>query len=91
MIHLRMSGQLLLAAGAAAAPAHTHVVHARSTARAGELWFVDPRTFGEVVVFDPDNVAVEVPELAELGHRPDRRSVRAWRRWRRSCARAPQR
>ena len=35
-----------------------------------ELWFVDPRTFGEVVVFDPDNVAVELPELANLGVDP---------------------
>ena len=35
-----------------------------------ELWFVDPRTFGEVVVFDPDHVEVEVPELARLGVDP---------------------
>ncbi len=35
-----------------------------------EVWFVDPRTFGEVVVFDPDNVAVELPELAMLGVDP---------------------
>ena len=35
-----------------------------------ELWFVDPRTFGEVVVFDPDHAAAEVPELAELGIDP---------------------
>jgi hypothetical protein len=31
---------------------------------------VDPRTFGEVVVFDPANVAVEMPELARLGVDP---------------------
>ncbi len=37
---------------------------------AQELWFVDPRTFGEVVVFDPDHVDVEVPELANLGLDP---------------------
>jgi formamidopyrimidine-DNA glycosylase len=35
-----------------------------------ELWFVDPRTFGEVVVFDPDHVDVELPELALLGIDP---------------------
>jgi formamidopyrimidine-DNA glycosylase len=35
-----------------------------------ELWFVDPRTFGEVVVFDPERVAVEIPELAHLGVDP---------------------
>ena len=35
-----------------------------------EAWFVDPRTFGEVVVFDPDNVEVELPELARMGVDP---------------------
>ncbi len=73
MIHLRMTGQVLIAEAGAARPAHTHVVmhldplgdHARH-----ELWFVDPRTFGEVVVFDPTNVAVELPELATLGVDP---------------------
>ena len=35
-----------------------------------ELRFVDPRTFGEVVVFDPANAAVEMPELARLGIDP---------------------
>jgi formamidopyrimidine-DNA glycosylase len=35
-----------------------------------EVWFVDPRTFGEVVVFDPDNVGVELPELARMGVDP---------------------
>ena len=37
---------------------------------AEELWFVDPRTFGEVVVFDPANVELELPELARLGPDP---------------------
>src|SRR4029078_3906265 len=35
-----------------------------------ELRFVDPRTFGEVVVFDPTNALVEMPELAQLGVAP---------------------
>jgi formamidopyrimidine-DNA glycosylase len=70
MVHLRMSGQLLLAPAGAARPAHTHVVLALSGAPAEELWFVDPRTFGEVVVFDPDHVDVELPELANLGVDP---------------------
>jgi formamidopyrimidine-DNA glycosylase len=73
MIHLRMSGQVLVANAGADRPPHTHVVlhldpsgeHPRH-----ELWFVDPRTFGEVVVFDPENVAVELPELANLGVDP---------------------
>ena len=37
---------------------------------AEELWFVDPRTFGEVVVFDPDHIDVELPELAQMGIDP---------------------
>ena len=68
MIHLRMSGQVLIAAGGAVRPAHTHVALTLDDGR--ELWFVDPRTFGEVVVFDPDNVAIEVPELAMMGVDP---------------------
>jgi formamidopyrimidine-DNA glycosylase len=68
MIHLRMSGQVLLAAGGAIRPSHTHV--ALTLDDGHEVWFVDPRTFGEVVVFDPQNVAVELPELARLGIDP---------------------
>ena len=92
MVHLRMSGQLLLAAAGAARPNHTHVVahlapaepaspppecvsegglDAHPASRIGEeLWFVDPRTFGEVVVFDPDRDPPEIPELARLGVDP---------------------
>ena len=68
MIHLRMSGQVLVAAAGAERPLHTHVVMRLDDGN--ELWFVDPRTFGEVVVFDPDNVAVEIPDLAKLGPDP---------------------
>ena len=68
MIHLRMSGQVLLAAAGSARPPHTHVVMHLDDDR--EVWFVDPRTFGEVVVFDPDNVGVELPELARMGVDP---------------------
>jgi formamidopyrimidine-DNA glycosylase len=68
MIHLRMSGQVLSARAGAERPAHTHVVLHLDDAT--ELWFVDPRTFGEVVVFDPTNVAVEIPDLAMLGIDP---------------------
>ncbi|HSP27643.1 MAG TPA: bifunctional DNA-formamidopyrimidine glycosylase/DNA-(apurinic or apyrimidinic site) lyase [Ilumatobacteraceae bacterium] len=68
MIHLRMSGQVLLAPAGALRPAHTHVVLHLDDGN--EAWFVDPRTFGEVVVFDPDHVEVEVPELARLGVDP---------------------
>lgn len=73
MIHLRMSGRVLMAASGTARPPHTHVVlHLAGSAdrEAQEMWFVDPRTFGEVVVFDPANIAAEMPELAKLGIDP---------------------
>lgn len=70
MMHLRMSGRLLVADAGTERPRHTHVVMHLAGEPAQELWFVDPRTFGEVVVFDPANVAVEVPELAKMGVDP---------------------
>lgn len=52
LIHLRMSGQLLWSAdGRDVRPTHSHVV--LPFAKGGELRFVDPRTFGEVVVVPP--------------------------------------
>ncbi len=87
MIHLRMSGQVLIAGAGAVRPAHTHVVLTLDDGH--EARFVDPRTFGEVVVFHPDNVAEELPELAHLGidpiadeftRRDVRRIVRSTRR-----------
>jgi formamidopyrimidine-DNA glycosylase len=68
MIHLRMSGQVLLADGGSDRPDHTHVVMHLDDGR--EMWFVDPRTFGEVVVFDPDRIDVELPGVAALGVDP---------------------
>ena len=70
MVHLRMSGRLLVAAAGTARPPHTHVVMHLAGEPAQELWFVDPRTFGEVVVFDPSNAAIEMPELARMGIDP---------------------
>lgn len=70
MVHLRMSGRLLVAAAGQDRPPHTHVVMHLSGSPAQELWFVDPRTFGEVVVFDPAHMAEQVPELARLGVDP---------------------
>ena len=70
MVHLRMSGRLLVAAAGTDRPPHTHVVLHLAGRPAQELWFVDPRTFGEMVVFDPANLAVEMPELARLGVDP---------------------
>ena len=68
MIHLRMSGQVLLAAEGAVRPPHTHVVLRLDDGH--EAWFVDPRTFGEVVVFDPERVGAVLPELVRLGVDP---------------------
>jgi formamidopyrimidine-DNA glycosylase len=70
MIHLRMSGRVLVAPLGSPRPPHTHVAARLSGTPPMELRFVDPRTFGEVVVFDPTNVAVEMPDLARLGVDP---------------------
>ena len=70
MMHLRMSGRLLVADAGTERPPHTHVVMHLAGKPGQELWFIDPRTFGEVVVFDPANVAVELPELAKMGIDP---------------------
>jgi formamidopyrimidine-DNA glycosylase len=70
MIHLRMSGRVLVSEVGSQRPDHTHVVLHLAGAPAQELWFIDPRTFGEMVVFDPDHVETELPELAKLGIDP---------------------
>jgi formamidopyrimidine-DNA glycosylase len=62
VVHLRMSGQLLLPPGGAGAQITKHT-HVRIGFDDGtELRFVDPRTFGEMYVTTSD-----VPELAHLG------------------------
>jgi formamidopyrimidine-DNA glycosylase len=50
VIHLRMSGQLLVCDAAAETLPHTHVRLSLSDGR--ELRFVDPRTFGELFITD---------------------------------------
>jgi formamidopyrimidine-DNA glycosylase len=66
VIHLRMSGQLLLSAPDRPMARHTHAVLGLSDGR--ELRFVDPRTFGELFV-----APAPVAALAHLG--PDPLSV----------------
>ena len=62
VVHLRMSGQLLLPPGGSTAEIAKHT-HVRIGFDDGsELRFVDPRTFGEMYLSTP-----EVPELAHLG------------------------
>ncbi len=70
MVHLRMSGRLLIADPAEPHEPHTHVVLRleRAGAPTIDMRFVDPRTFGEVVVFNPDDDLV--PETARLGLDP---------------------
>ena len=73
MIHLRMSGRVLIAESGAQRLPHTHVVlhlDALGDKPPCELWFVDPRTFGEVVVFDTNLMAEQMPELLRLGVDP---------------------
>jgi formamidopyrimidine-DNA glycosylase len=70
MIHLRMSGRVLVSRAGAPRPNHTHVVLHLAGDPPEEVWFIDPRTFGEMVVFDPERTAVEVPELAKMGVDP---------------------
>ncbi|MBU6241349.1 MAG: bifunctional DNA-formamidopyrimidine glycosylase/DNA-(apurinic or apyrimidinic site) lyase [Acidobacteria bacterium] len=70
MVHLRMSGRLLLARPDAPLEPHTHVtLHLEQPGGdVIDLRFVDPRTFGEVVVFNPDDDLV--PEVHRLGIDP---------------------
>lgn len=72
MIHLRMSGRVLVEPTGTSRPPHTHVVCALEPVDgvAHEMWFVDPRTFGEVVVYDPRQENEVLPELARLGPDP---------------------
>jgi formamidopyrimidine-DNA glycosylase len=74
-VHLRMSGRLLVTAPSVSRPAHTHVVlvladGADDAGSPTELRFVDPRTFGEVVVYDASERAAVLPEVARLGPDP---------------------
>jgi len=63
VIHLRMSGQLLLTSRDWPLAKHTHAVLGLSDGR--ELRFVDPRTFGELFV-----ASTPVAALAHLGPDP---------------------
>lgn len=68
MIHLRMSGQVLIDSAHRSRPNHCHV--ALTLDGDEELRFVDPRTFGEVVVYERSMADLVVPELARLGPDP---------------------
>jgi formamidopyrimidine-DNA glycosylase len=85
VVHLRMSGQLLVA-GDRAEPLrpHTHVVFDLDDGH--QLRFVDPRTFGEVFAVAPGTARGDIAGLALLGPDAleiDRRSLVAALRRRR--------
>lgn len=71
-VHLRMSGRLLVSPPSSPRPPHTHVVLVlEEGARVREeLRFVDPRTFGEVVVYHASERESVLPEVARLGPDP---------------------
>jgi formamidopyrimidine-DNA glycosylase len=68
VVHMGMSGRLLMADPAAAMAPHTHVVLTFDGDR--QLRFVDPRTFGEVFVSSIGEGSGVVPELGHLGPEP---------------------
>lgn len=65
--HLGMSGQLLKTRSKAETENHTHVVIDFTVG--GQLRYVDPRTFGEMFVTEPDEDG-GIKELINLGHDP---------------------
>jgi formamidopyrimidine-DNA glycosylase len=65
VVHMGMSGQLLMTPADAPTGRHTHVVLAFGTGP--QLRFVDPRTFGEVFVTTAADERREPPELDHLG------------------------
>ena len=78
VVHLGMSGQLLRSDPKEPVSKHTHVV--LSFTGAGQLRFVDPRTFGELFVTVPEALEEEVPELGHLGFDPIEEQV-PWTRF----------
>lgn len=78
VIHLGMSGQLLLAkSNREPLERHTHVV--LTFAQGGQLRYVDPRTFGELFVTTGGGIEHSVPDLAHLGPDPIE-DVMTWNR-----------
>jgi formamidopyrimidine-DNA glycosylase len=67
LVHLGMTGHLVVAAAGAARPPHTHLAWALDRGR--ELRFVDPRRFGQVTTVRAGAEA-EHPDLAHLGVEP---------------------
>ena len=60
-----MSGQLLKRCAKDPVAKHTHVT--LTFTQGGQLRFVDPRTFGEMFVSDPDHLAEDAPSSPTWG------------------------
>jgi formamidopyrimidine-DNA glycosylase len=67
VVHLGMSGQLILSEADQPFAKHTHVVLAFTDS--GQLRYIDPRTFGEMFVTEESDLG-EIPELTRLGKDP---------------------
>ncbi|HLF70484.1 MAG TPA: bifunctional DNA-formamidopyrimidine glycosylase/DNA-(apurinic or apyrimidinic site) lyase [Actinomycetota bacterium] len=67
VIHLGMSGQLVLSKSSAPVANHTHVILEFTVG--GQLRYVDPRTFGEMFLSAKDDVG-RIKELQDLGIDP---------------------
>jgi formamidopyrimidine-DNA glycosylase len=67
LVHLGMTGRLLVANAGSERPRHTHLVVSLDDGR--ELRFVDPRRFGLAVWLDPGQEVLD-PSLAGLGLEP---------------------
>lgn len=67
VVHLGMSGQLVLTKASAVTENHTHVVITFTVG--GHLRYIDPRTFGEMFVAAKDALG-EIKELQNLGIDP---------------------
>jgi len=68
VVHLGMSGQLRKCASKDPLEKHTHVVIAFTVG--GQLRFIDPRTFGEMFIWETEKLASDVPDVSELGFDP---------------------
>ena len=67
-VHLRMSGQLRKAAAKDEKAKHTHAIV--TFTQGGQLRFIDPRTFGEWFVTNPETIDEDAPEIGALGFDP---------------------
>jgi formamidopyrimidine-DNA glycosylase len=68
LIHLGMTGRLLVSSAAAPMPPHTHAVLTLSDGR--EIRFVDPRRFGRLSIHRPDSSSAQPTGYSGPGREP---------------------